>query len=202
MLVRAEEAFRAQMPPTVPVKWRSYIANTTAMLIEQARRCDILVAASGDVLEPGESLDAGQLILGSGRPVIMVGDHADAFSLGQVVIAWKDSREARRAVADAIPLLQRAKRIKAVTYSEGDGESEAASLSDLIAWLGRHGVHAEGLLVKESLEFFDAMEPLTKGAPDLIVAGGYGHSRFREWLLGGVTNDLLNARSVNRLFSN
>ena len=203
MLVRAEERFRAAMPPSIPVKWRSFLSNTTEMLIDHARSCDVVVAATGDVVQPGEMLDAGHLILASGRPVIMVGDNPRTFSLERVVIAWKDTREARRAVSDALPLLKRAKAVKVVTHSEDDMAAEAGSLNDVVDWLNRHDIHAESQLVEQGVDFLDAIGLLTTvDAPDLIVAGGYGHSRFREWLFGGVTDDLLKATNVNRLFSN
>jgi nucleotide-binding universal stress UspA family protein len=173
------------------------------MLVDHARGCDLVVAAAGDLVQPGEMLDAGHLILASGRPVIMVGDNPRTFGLDSVVVAWKDTREARRAVTDALPLLKRAKSVKVVTHNEDDMASDAGSLSDIVEWLKRHGVEADSQLIEQGVDFLDAMGLLTTvDAPDLIVAGGYGHSRFREWLFGGVTRDLLKAGNVNRLFSN
>jgi nucleotide-binding universal stress UspA family protein len=203
LLGQAEERFRSAVPAPVTVKWRSYVANVTEMLVDQARRCDLVVAATGDANEAIEGLDVGHLILSCGRPVIMVGDGSKTARTERILIAWKDTREARRAVSDALPLLQHAKEVKVVTRSEGDLASEAASLNDIVEWLARHGVTADRQLVERGVEFLDAIGVLTLGdSPDLIVAGGYGHSRVREWLFGGVTNDLLNAKSVNRLFSN
>ena len=84
-----------------------------------------------------------------------------------------------------------------------DAATETRSLAEVVEWLGRHGVAAESRLVDQGVEFLDALGLLTlTETPDLIVAGGYGHSRFREWLFGGVTNDLLAARNISRLFSN
>lgn len=203
MLERAEERFRSAMPASVPVHWRSYIANTTNMLIEQARRCDVVVVAPADASSSNEALDVGHLVLASGRPVITVGNGKPGFGLDRIVIAWKDTREARRAVSDALPLLQRAKQVKAVTRSEGDFGAETAYLNDLVEWLKLHGVTCESQLVEQGVEFVDALGLLSlHDAPDLVVSGGFGHSRFREWLFGGVTRDLLDTRDVTRLFSN
>jgi nucleotide-binding universal stress UspA family protein len=202
-LERAEARFRGLVPAAVPVRWRSYVAGTTDMLIDQARRADLVVVATDDVVEPLEMLDPGHLVLAGGRPVIVVGGGAREFGLARAVVAWKDTREARRALADALPLLQRATQVSVVTRSEGDTASETESLSDVIAWLGQHGIHAASTLVRQQAEFTEALGLATPGAaPDLIVAGGYGHSRFREWLFGGVTRDLLGAAGVNRLLAN
>ena len=203
MLERAEEKFRAAVPATVPVRWRSYVANPTEMLIDQARRCDIIVAASDDISSPGETVDPGHLILASGRPVIMAREGGQTAQLDRIMVAWKDTREARRAVSDALPFLNQAKQVNVLTHSEGDAATETRSLAEVVEWLGRHGVAAESRLVDQGVEFLDALGLLTlTETPDLIVAGGYGHSRFREWLFGGVTNDLLAARNISRLFSN
>jgi nucleotide-binding universal stress UspA family protein len=203
MLERAEEKFRAAVPATVPVRWRSYVANPTEMLIDQARRCDIIVAASDDISSLGETVDPGHLILASGRPVIMAREGGQTAQLDRIMVAWKDTREARRAISDALPFLNQAKQVNVLTHSEGDAATETRSLAEVVEWLGRHGVAAESRLVDQGVEFLDALGLLTlTETPDLIVAGGYGHSRFREWLFGGVTNDLLAARNISRLFSN
>jgi nucleotide-binding universal stress UspA family protein len=203
MLERAEERFRAAVPPSVPVRWRGYVANPTEMLIDQARRCDVIVAASDDTSSLGATVDPGHLILASGRPVIMAREGGQTAKLDRVMIAWKDTREARRAISDALPLLGQAKQIKVVTHSEGDAATETANLSEVVEWLGRHGIGAESQLVDQGVEFLDTLGLLAlTDTPDLIVAGGYGHSRFREWLFGGVTNDLLAAKNISRLFAN
>jgi nucleotide-binding universal stress UspA family protein len=202
MLGKAEDRFRSTIAGSVPSKWRSYVADPTRMLIEQARSADIIVVEAGGA-EAGQPVNIGHLILASGRPVIVTREHGGPFSLDRMAVAWKDTREARRALSDAMPLLRRAKQLKVVTRSEGDHGAEAASLADIVGWLKRHGVDADSQLVDEGVQFLDAIGMLTlTDVPDLIVSGGYGHSRFREWLLGGVTNDLLQAKGVNRLFSN
>jgi nucleotide-binding universal stress UspA family protein len=202
MLEKAEDRFRSMVATSVPSKWRSYVADPTRMLLEQVRSADVIVIDANASTE-GQSVNIGHLILASGRPVIVARQPGGPFKLDRIAVAWKDTREARRAVVDALPLLRRAKQIKVVTRSEGDRGAEATSLADVVGWLKRHGVDADSQLVDEGVQFLDAIGMLTlTDVPDLIVSGGYGHSRFREWLLGGVTNDLLQAKGVNRLFSN
>jgi nucleotide-binding universal stress UspA family protein len=202
MLARAEERFRAAVPAAVPVTWRGYVADPTEMLIDQARRCDLVVIASEDTSD-GDTVDAGHLILASGRPVIVARNGGRTANFERIMIAWKDTREARRAISDSLPFLSQAKHVKVVTHSEGDRGAETTSLAEVVEWLARHGIVADSQLVEQGVQFLDAIGLLTlTDAPDLIVAGGYGHSRFREWLFGGVTNDLLKANNISRLFSN
>lgn len=203
LLGEAEARFRSAVPASVKVSWRGLVANPTQTAIDQARRCDLVVAASGDVPSVGVPLDPGHLILASGRPVLLAGQGQTTAALDHIAIAWKDTREARRAVADAVPLLRQAKRVEVITRSEGAVDDERGYLADIVEWLGRHGIAAESRLLEKGAPFLDAaglLAPAT--APDLIVAGGYGHTRFREWLFGGVTSDLLETASISRLFSN
>lgn len=200
MLVRAETNFRSSVPASVPVKWRGEVANVTRALIGHATAADLIVTASEDHAGIGEKLDHGHLLLAAGRPVILAHEHSKA-SLDRIAVAWKDTREARRAVFDAMPLLRQAKTIDVISRSEGETGEEAASLRDIAAWLERHGVPSNSKLVDQRTNLLEAIGASGPNAPDLVVSGGYGHSRFREWLFGGVTRDLLGANGINRLLS-
>jgi nucleotide-binding universal stress UspA family protein len=111
-------------------------------------------------------------------------------------VAWKDTPEARRAVADSLPLLRKARDITVVAIPEQDDDRSAvlAGVTDVVAWLARHGVTATAQ-VSEASRNDTAADHLDKVAADvgagLIVAGAYGHSRFRELILGGVTQHLV-----------
>jgi len=106
-------------------------------------------------------------------------------------------------VADAVPFLQRAKQVLAITVGEGDRAAERGSLDDLLAWLARHGVTASADLIENKEGFVDVLESTSRAyQADLVVSGAYGHSRMREWLFGGMTRNLLQANTLNRLFSN
>jgi nucleotide-binding universal stress UspA family protein len=118
---------------------------------------------------------------------------ADAPRLEHAMIGWKDTRETRRAVMDALPLLQKLARVSVVEVADADGMAAARlHVADVAAWLGRHGVAAEAAAVRADGDDAAQLDGIAQeqGA-DLVVAGAYGHSRLREWALGGVTRTLL-----------
>jgi nucleotide-binding universal stress UspA family protein len=129
-----------------------------------------------------------------GRPMMVVPPEVDRLKLASVVVGWKDTREARRAVVDALPLLQRAKEVTVVEIIEDDGDRTAAGrrVADVATWLGRHQVDACHMVPNHR---GDAVEQLIRHASDIeadiLVAGAYGHTRMREWIFGGVTRDLI-----------
>jgi nucleotide-binding universal stress UspA family protein len=204
-LKRAEATFKELVPATIKSEWHAYIADPVEMIIEIARLADLIVTNSvaAAAFKLRRKVDLGHLVLASGRPVIDVaGDNAVA-KIDKVLIGWKDTREARRAVADALPILQRAREVSAVTVAEGGVADERSSLDDLVTWLARHGVTVQSEVINNPEGYIDVLEStaLSRNA-DLVVTGGYGHSRFREWLFGGMTQRLLEANSLNRFFSN
>jgi nucleotide-binding universal stress UspA family protein len=128
-----------------------------------------------------------------GRPVLVVPPGAEAFALDRVLIAWKDTRETRRAILDALPLLKKAAHVTLAEIAVEDRLALARKhLEEVVVWLGRHGVKAEGVASLSTGEDPSQLYAIVKerGA-NVIVAGAYGHSRLREWVLGGVTRDLL-----------
>jgi len=142
----------------------------------------------------------------SGRPVLVVPDgHAATLPPKRVVIAWKPTRETSRAVADAMPLLHKADAVDVLVIDPAVGESAHGGEpgADIAAHLARHGLRVE-VVTRPSMNFSVAYAVLeyarTVGA-DLVVAGGYGHSRLREALLGGTTRELLQTSHLPVLFS-
>jgi nucleotide-binding universal stress UspA family protein len=110
------------------------------------------------------------------------------------LVGWKDTREARRAIRDALPFLYRAKRVTVIAICESD-QKEAArhQVDDVVVYLARHKVRAEGRV--ETRLMGSGADQITgfaenEGA-DLLVTGAYGHSRLNEWVFGGMTHDLL-----------
>jgi nucleotide-binding universal stress UspA family protein len=204
-LRRAEEAFQTLVPKSIQRQWRGYVAERTSALVESARLADIVVTtmATTSTFHHQQITDLGALVLSSGRPVIDVASAGGAAKFDKICIGWKDTREARRAVADALPLLKLAVDVSALTVSEGDYAAERASLDDLLGWLGAHGVKARADVLNNPEHYVDVLETnaLAQNA-DLLVIGGYGHSRMREWLFGGVTRSVLSANALNRLISN
>ena len=140
-------------------------------------------------------IDPGAILLRAGRPVLVVPDTVPPLDLHRAVVAWKDTRECRRAIHDAIPLLQHAREVLLLEVGEEDGKSEAKKvLADVTRYLVRHKV-AGG---RKKSGDAPGRRRLPKSCrscrdekADLIVAGGYGHSRLGEWIFGGVTHELL-----------
>jgi nucleotide-binding universal stress UspA family protein len=129
-----------------------------------------------------------------GRPVLLAPTDGRRLRGEAVVVAWKDSREARRAVADALPLLQRAGEVIIQAVCEtADDECASFQAADVAAALKRHGVRARSAVAQGRPGDVAEVLRMTAEAAgaDLIVAGAYGHSRAREWVLGGVSYELM-----------
>lgn len=179
-------------------EWRSAMDFPARFVLAQARCADIVVSggqspAFSDSFALASPKD---LVMQAGRPLLVVPDRINWLDLRSVLVAWKDTPEARRAVADALPMLRKAKDVAIVEIPEQGADRAAVmtGVSDVAAWLARHGVSATAR-VPEAVGNGTAAVQLERAAGDigagLIVAGAYGHSRFRELILGGVTEYLV-----------
>jgi nucleotide-binding universal stress UspA family protein len=147
-----------------------------------------------------------QVLLYSARPTIVLpyAGTLDTISTN-VMVAWDDSREAARAVSDALPLLRIAKRVQVVSWNESTGSSDTMlrpRLDALHRWLMWQGVTAEIHVETTDIGIAEAM--LSRAADigaDLIVMGAYGHARWAERVLGGATRGLLTSMTVPVLMS-
>jgi nucleotide-binding universal stress UspA family protein len=162
---------------------------------EQMRTADLLITAADNDAHVFDRnhLKLADLIMGAGRPVLVVGSIIHKLDLRSVLVAWKDTREARRATEDALPILKLADRVTVVEVAAKDDLDDARERTeDVVAWLSGHGISVVGRAVPsiddESTEIKNIAKELDAG---LLVAGAYGHSRLRESVLGGVTRDLL-----------
>jgi len=181
------------------VEWRSALEFPARYILQQARCADIIVTGGqSPAFSDSFSLASPKdLVMQAGRPLLVVPDNVSSFDPRAVLIAWKDTAEARRAVVDAMPLLLKAKDVSVVEIPEGKEDVSAAlgRVTDVVAWLARHGVSASAR-VPEANRNGSAAGQLEAIAGEvgagLIVAGAYGHSRFRELILGGVTQYLIN----------
>lgn len=145
------------------------------------------------------------VMMNSGRPVLIVPQEYDKDVVGKrVMICWNASRESIRAVADALPILKRADLVQIVMYNidnEPDVNAELAG-SDIALYLSRHGINVEVLPPQKSKRIGKALLELAKReSADLLVMGGYGHTKFREFLLGGVTRTVLAESGIPVLMS-
>lgn len=191
-------------------EWSVSNGDASEAVASAARIADLVITGQRDPDDP-ESLVtesfAADLVLRSGRPVLFVPYTGAIPTIGtRVLVAWDGSREAARAVSDAMPFICRARQTTVVTVNAREGRSPANRLpgADIASTLARHGAH----VVTSELEGIphagigDAL--LSRAADlgaDLIVMGGYAHSRWREMVLGGVTRAMLGAMTVPVLMS-
>jgi nucleotide-binding universal stress UspA family protein len=173
-------------------------------LLLQSRYADLIVVSqdSDPDTAPPQSAQGlpEQLVLRGPRPVLVVPDNYRGQPLtGSIVVGWDGSVQANRAIEAALPLLQRARSVTLALVNpdasmELHGEEPGA---DMAVYLARHGVPVEVVVERTPMEPGEVLLTLArKTAAGLIVAGAYGHSRLREWALGGVTRDLLDAAPI------
>lgn len=183
-------------------------ADTAESLLRQAHGSDITVLSQPDpdATSPrARQAVIEQVILYSARPTLIVPYAGHFAHMGQrVMVAWDDSREAARAVADALPLLRRAQSVHVVQWSEG-GESDEppqARLERLRHWLLRHGVQASLRTENSHVDIANAILSVAADLDaDLLVMGAYGHARWAELMLGGATRGVLKAMTLPVLMS-
>ena len=198
-LKELEGGFRAAMQNrAVEVEWRCGEDFPTRFIVRQARASDIIVVgedARCGLADPFVQVNPSDLVMQVGRPLLVVPESCSWLDLRSVLVAWKDTTEARRAVNDALPLLHKSTEITIVEIVEDEADRAAALLrvEDVAAWLSRHGVRASQQVPGQC---GDAAAQLEQVASDVgagvVIAGAYGHSRLSEWILGGVTRRLIN----------
>jgi len=184
-------------------EWRSSMGIPSNAVVAASNAADLIIVGRGDKTVFGDyrTTSAGDVLMRSGRPVLTVPTGLSELTVKNVVVAWKDTREARRAIVDALPFMKEAAHTHLFHIDEGEGALE--SLKDVQAALARHQVTAkitseprgDGPIEEQILQF--ALRTQT----DLIVAGAYGHTRFREWVFGGMTRGLLNNCPIACLMS-
>ncbi|MGC2315778.1 MAG: universal stress protein [Bradyrhizobium sp.] len=184
------------------VEWRCAIDFPARYILQEVRCADIVVSGldRGTLSDPLVLASPKDLVMQAGRPLLIVPDMVNWFDLRSVLVAWKDTPEARRAIVDSLPMLRKAKNVIVAEIVEAGGSRPAAvsRVRDVVAWLSRHGVSASEL-VPEKDGGRDATAQLDGIATDVgagvVVAGAYGHSRFRELILGGMTQHLITQSS-------
>lgn len=185
------------------VDWRSDSVPPIPFLVEQARRADLVVVGRRGTGEgdPGEmGVLPGPVLMEAGRPVLVVPPGIVRLEAARIVVAWKDTPEARRAISGALPFIQRADQVYVVTAGD-DARFEGAE--DVATHLARHGAHVTThRLARSDLPAADEiLRFAARHDADLVVMGAYGHSRLREWLFGGVTRSILRTTPVCCLMS-
>jgi nucleotide-binding universal stress UspA family protein len=201
-LARAETKFRGIAAAVHKgTDWYAARRFPTSEIVGHARAADLIVTSrvAGHSVSDDKVASPTALVLQAGRPVIIAPTGATQLKLQNIVVGWKDAREARRAVADALPLLKRSGKTHVIEVCNHlDVSAAHARTEDVATYLGIHGVDAAAIVVvakhdlDPSQQFLDLAD---QHKADLIVAGGYGHSRFQEWVFGGFTRALLDQTS-------
>jgi nucleotide-binding universal stress UspA family protein len=195
----AEQEFHDALASRVTrLEWRSTVTfdPLADYLAREARSADLMITCvdrTASFFDRSRHTDIGHLVMQIGRPVLVVPDAGGKLLFNRVVVGWKDTGETRRAISDALPVLQVAARVTVVeVVADKDRAAADNRLDDVLAWLKAHGVVADQLTLASSDDDASDLDKITRDlAADLVVAGAYGHSRLREWALGGVTRDLL-----------
>ena len=179
------------------VEWRCAIDFPARYILREARCADIIVSDGdrGAFSDPLVLASPKDLVMQAGRPLLIVPDSVKWLDLRGILVAWKDTPEARRAIADSLPMLRKAKNVTVAEIPEEGGSRPAAAsrVRDVVAWLSRHGISASELVPdRNDRRATDQLDGIAADVgAGVIVAGAYGHSRFRELILGGMTQHLI-----------
>ena len=170
-----------------------------------ARRFDLAIVGQTEL--DGSTVEAiisESTLFGSGRPMIVVPYiQKTPFKLDRVMVCWDGSRPAVRAIADAMPLLERAGNIEVVMITNERGKQDEIEGADMGQHLARHGLKVEvKRITRDKLDVANVLlSHCADSDANFIVMGGYGHSRLREFVLGGVTRTVLHSMTVPALMS-
>jgi nucleotide-binding universal stress UspA family protein len=207
--LRAEEAY-ARMRAAAPDTLSSELVQIDALpgqarddFARLARHFDLTIVGQGAETNSDDELIAEAALFGSGRPILSVPRiQKKAPSFDRVLIAWDGSRAAARAVGDAMPLLKLAKTIEVVTISDPRIPYKELPGFNITRHLSRHNLNAELKRLTQSGDIGETLLSYAADAgSDLLVMGGYGHSRLREFVLGGTTRTILSSMTIPVLMS-
>jgi nucleotide-binding universal stress UspA family protein len=181
--------------------WLQGLGVPDDMMAECAAGADLIIASANH--GPHDStVDPGALALAAGIPVLTLPTGCQSLRGKRITVGWKNTRETRRAITDALPLLCEAEAVLLVAIEVND-EAPPDGLASVLDRLGRHGVAVESRTVREGTDdpVGCLLDCADDAGSDLIVSGAYGHTRLQEWCFGGVTAGLLERSTLPVLFS-
>jgi len=184
--------------------WRCALELPNEMITGHARCADLVVIGQRARGSIDGSLDVSSAILRMGHPTLVVPERIASVQAEHVVIGWKDTREARRAVQDALPFLHEAARVTIFEACGPDEEKSALErLDDVARYLAMHRIKSGPMVMvqKEGSGAAQLIQVAKDEKADLLVTGAYGHSRLGEWIFGGMTRDLLATSPICCLMS-
>jgi nucleotide-binding universal stress UspA family protein len=192
----------AEQRQGVSFEWRKVEGLIHDTLLDQGRYADLIVVSQdGSLTDLETPVDprTGVIAISAGRPVLVVPRKYEGKTCGKrVLVAWKPSAEATRAVHDALPILQKADAVTVMRVNPDRGEPAHNPGFDLATHLARHGVKVTAMPVSAPDQSAGdiIIQKAAELQADLIVMGAYGHSRLRELVFGGATRSLLQAPPV------
>ena len=191
-------------------EWREEQGSLEHIVARHALYADLTVVTKGSFEDPRNYPNptlAENIVMDTGRPVLVIPNAGHFEDFGKrVLVCWNASREAVRAINDAMPFLQKADKVTVLAVNPQEvssGDHGAIPCADIALYLARHGVKTEAATTQSDIS--DVGEIILSRAfdidADLIVAGAFGHSRTREWILGGVSKTLLHDTTVPTFMS-
>lgn len=208
--VRVEAQFRDRLRREgINGEWRFIESLPAETMALHARYTDLAIVGQIDPESPPPGSAARvpeETLLSSGRPVLIVPYAGQFKTLGEhVLVAWKATRECARALNDAMPMLERAKKVTVLTVNpeRGNDQEPGIPAADIAHHLAHHDINAEAATtIADDISAGDALLNYAADCgADVLVMGGYGHSRAREFLLGGVTRQILRQMTLPVLMS-
>ena len=189
-------------------EWRAVVSplfEIPSVVMAQARSTDLIVAGQADPSwDFWKTLDFPErLALESGRPVLVVPNAGQYPELGRkALIAWKSTREAARATFDALPLFKEAEQVQILEVKQS-ADARLTPDTLIAAAIGRHGIKPvlRGTVQPDSRVGDEILSRIAEEGADLLVMGAYGHSRVREYVLGGATKHIAQHMTVPTLWS-
>ena len=187
--------------PGAAFEWHEARTLPYSAVTRQARYADLLVLGQYDPQEPSPGVPPDfveSVLIASGRPALVLPYVNTGKTMAtRVLVAWKETAEAARAVSAALPFLQRAERAHVAHWGDEEPDDVSQPL-DILAYLHAHGVRAEmHRHAAAGAEVGDLMQSLAADlSADLLVMGCYGHTRAREWVLGGASRTVLRSMTL------
>lgn len=208
--LRAKEHFdRVAAVEDVPMTWLVNEGDIAGRICANARMNDLVImgGGSGEYLTASGLLD--QVVLGVSRPLLLLPDDflsaKPKYDIERIVIGWNGSHEAARSIRDALPFLEKADAVMITTVTAADAEQrEPEGIPQLLEYLGAHGIDVQTEVISSSDSASNGEALLAAAAArnaDMLVMGAYGHSRWREIVLGGTTRHVLKHAQLPVLMS-
>jgi nucleotide-binding universal stress UspA family protein len=194
----AEVFSKAAGPLGAHAHWKAVRKDPAPALVSESASADLIIASLDRRSRDG-AVNVSTLVMEAGLPVIAAPEALETLEVRKLLVAWRNTAEAHRAVSAALPLLREADEVVLVeVVPKADRIQDAWSgLNAAVGRLSRQGIIADGQVRVCGRDVGSSiLEEAAARGSDVVILGAYGHSRAREWVLGGVTRDLLERTPV------